>query len=65
MAISDELSSEIAAALITASDKEPRHLRELKTILIEVHAALQQMTEQSRMARSFPRAATKTDRAGH
>lgn len=62
MAISDELSSDIAAALITASNKEPRHLRELKAILIEVHATLQQMTEQSKIAR-FSRTPV-TDRAG-
>lgn len=54
MAISDELSSDIAAALITASNKEPSALCELKAILIEVHAVLQQMTEQSKIERLSP-----------
>ena len=58
MAISNELSSDIAAALIAASAKQaPAQLHELKEILIEVHSTLQQMTEQSRTARSFSLAA--------
>lgn len=51
MTISNELSSDIAAALIAASDKEPDHLNELKEILTEVHSTLQQMTEEARIAR--------------
>lgn len=53
MAISNELSSDIAAALIAQNAKRPDQLRELKQILIEVHSTLQQMTEQSRAARSW------------
>ena len=60
MAISNELSSDIAAALIAASAKQaPAQLHELKEILIEVHSTLQQMTEQSRTARSFSLAAAE------
>ena len=65
MAISNELSSDIALALIAASDKEPRHLSELKEILIEVHSTLQQMTERSRIARRLARRAVETDHGGH
>lgn len=61
MAISNELSSDIAAALISANAKEPDQLLELKDILIEVHSTLQQMTEQSRSARSFSLATGKND----
>jgi hypothetical protein len=61
MAISNELSSDIAAALIAANAKEPDQLQELKEILIEVHSTLQQMTEQSRTARSFSLAAGEHD----
>ena len=53
MAISNELSSDIAAALIAQNAKRPDQLRELKQILIEVHSTLQQMTEQSRAARNW------------
>lgn len=53
MAISNELSSDIAAALIAANAKAPDQLHELKEILIEVHSTLQQMTAQYRAARSL------------
>ena len=53
MAISNELSSDIAAALIAANARKPDHLHELKEILIEVHSTLQRMTEQSRTIRTF------------
>jgi len=61
MAISNELSSDIAAALIAAKEKDPGQLRDLKEILIKVHSTLQQMTNQSRAARSFVRAAGERD----
>ena len=51
MAISAELSCDIAAALIAASDKAPNKLCELKTILVEVHAVLQELAEQTKIAR--------------
>jgi hypothetical protein len=62
MAISNELSSDIAAALIAANAKEPKQLHELKEILIEVHSTLQRMTEQSRTIRTISVAATESDR---
>lgn len=51
MAISHELSSEIAAALLAAEDKTPRELEDLKAILLVIHATLQRLTEDARMAR--------------
>lgn len=62
MAISNELSSDIAAALIAANAKKPDKLYELREILIKVHSTLQQMKEQSRIARSFYLAAAEHDR---
>ena len=61
MAISNELSSDIAAALIAANTKEPAQLHQLKQILIEVHSTLQQMTEQSRTIRTISLGARETD----
>jgi hypothetical protein len=49
MAISSELSSEIAAALLAAKNKSPRELDDLKEIVLRIHSALQQMTNQSRV----------------
>lgn len=45
MAISNELSSEIATALLTARNRSSEELTELKNILLEVHTTLQGMTE--------------------
>lgn len=45
MAISHELSSEIATALLTSGEKSPRELHDLKQILLEIHSALEGLTE--------------------
>ncbi len=51
MAISHELSSEIAAALLAARDKTPRELEELQAILLIIHSTLQRLTEDARVER--------------
>jgi len=48
MAISHELSSEIAAALLAAKDKSPRELEDLKNTLLTVHSTLQELTDRAR-----------------
>jgi predicted transcriptional regulator len=50
MAISNELSSEIAAAIL-AEKKSPQELNQLKDIILRVHSALQQMSEETREMR--------------
>jgi hypothetical protein len=50
MAISHELSSEIAVALLAAKDKSPRELENLKATLLTVHSTLQRLTEEMRAA---------------
>lgn len=49
MAISSELSSEIAVALLSAKNKSPRELDDLKEIVLRIHSTLQQMTNRSRV----------------
>lgn len=64
MAISNELSSEIAAAIL-AQKKTPQELRELKDIILQVHSALQKMSEEARATRFKARemsARSSTDR---
>lgn len=56
MAISHELSSEIATALLTA-DRSPEELTALKTILLEVHSVLQAMGDNARPHRHMTAAA--------
>ena len=51
MAISNELSSEIATAMLTARERSPEELSKLKKVLLEVHTALQSMTEEYRLER--------------
>lgn len=44
MAIPNELSSEIAAALLTKEARSSRELNELKEVLFTVHSTLQKLT---------------------
>ena len=48
MTISNELSSEIAAALLTVNDRSPDELSNLREIVINVHSTLQQMDLETR-----------------
>lgn len=50
MAISNELSSEIAAALLQEK-KSPKELEKLKEVVLEVHSTLQQMSREARVKR--------------
>jgi hypothetical protein len=51
MAISNELSSEIAAAMLVEK-KSPAELNRLKDVILLVHSTLQQMSEEERAART-------------
>ena len=44
MAIPNELSSDIAAALLTRQNRSKSELKELKEVLVNIHSTLQQMT---------------------
>ena len=50
MAISNELSSDVAVAIL-ANEKSPQELKKLKDIILEVHSALQKMSEETRVYR--------------
>ena len=62
MAISNELSSEIAAAIL-AEQKTPRDPNQLKDIILRVHCALQEMSEEAR-ARRYKLPLRKSRKAG-
>ena len=51
MAISNELSSDIAAAIL-AEKKTPQELGELKDVVLRVHTTLQQMSEEVKATRT-------------
>jgi predicted transcriptional regulator len=50
MAISNELSSDVAVAIL-AKKKSPQELKQLKDIILQVHSALQEMSEETRAFR--------------
>lgn len=50
MAISNELSSEIAAAILVEK-KSPQELKQLKDVILRVHSALQKMSADERANR--------------
>ena len=50
MAISNELSSDVAVAIL-AKKKSPEELEQLKNVILQVHSALQKMSEETRADR--------------
>ena len=65
MTISNELSSDIATAILAAENKAPRELKELMEIVLKVHSVLQEMTVEARAARYRSRFNAKRDQANH
>ena len=51
MAISHELNSEIAAALMAAKERSPRELKDLREVLLVIHSTLQRLTDDAHAAR--------------
>jgi hypothetical protein len=51
MAISHELSSEIAAVLFAAKERSPDELNDLKEMLFKIHSTLEQLTDEENVAR--------------
>lgn len=50
MAISNELSSDVAVAIL-AHNKSPQELKQLKEIILQVHSTLQEMSAETRTDR--------------
>lgn len=58
MAITNELNSEIVAAIFSLKERSPEELNDLKNMLLEVHSTLQSLEENARRDREdTPRAA--------
>jgi hypothetical protein len=64
MAISHELSSEIATALLAAKDRSPRELEDLKQVLLAIHSTLQRLAEEQQRAHAKSQPAVKSASAG-
>jgi predicted transcriptional regulator len=59
MAISNELSSDVAIAIL-ANKKSPQELKQLKDIILQVHSVLQKMSEETRAYRFKKRPKERT-----
>ena len=64
MALSHELSSEIAAALLAAKNRSPHELENLKETLLIVHSTLQRLTDAERLAHFESRPVVRKVAAG-
>jgi len=62
MAISNELSSDVAIAILE-KNRSPQELKQLKDIILQVHSTLQEMSEEmhaDRLKRIQPQESRKT-----
>ena len=50
MTVANELSSDIASAILAANERSPRPLNELKEIVLKVHTTLREMAEKDRLS---------------
>jgi predicted transcriptional regulator len=60
MALANELSSEIAAAILSPEKHSPAELANLKRIVEEVHTTLEQMENEERRAQRNPKPLART-----
>jgi len=60
MALANELSSEIAAAILSPGDHSPAELENRKRIVEEVHTTLEQMENEERRAQRNPKPLVRT-----
>jgi hypothetical protein len=51
MAISHELSSDIAAALFAAKERSPGELNDLKNTIFQIHSTLERLADDARASR--------------
>jgi hypothetical protein len=64
MTISNELSSEIATALLSAKNRTPRELEELKEVLLTIHSTLQRLTDEKGASKIESQLQVKKQAAG-
>jgi hypothetical protein len=57
MSIQNELSSDIAVALLTGKDRDPQRLNDLKQVVLKVHSILQEASKDLRRKRTRAAAA--------
>ena len=60
MALANELSSEIAAAILSTGKNSPAELEKLKRVVEEIHTTLERMEDREREAKQIPRSLART-----
>jgi len=65
MALANELSSEIAAAILSTGENSPAELEHLKLIVEEVHTTLEKMEDRERQARKMRKSLARTATADY
>ena len=63
MSIQNELSSDIAVALLTGKDRDPQKLSDLKQIVLKIHSILQEGSKDLRQKRARAAGAGDKERA--
>jgi hypothetical protein len=63
MSIQNELSSDIAVALLTGKDRDPQKLDDLKKVVLKVHSILQEASKDLRRNRVRAAVAGENKRA--
>ena len=63
MSIQNELSSDIAVALLTGKDRDPQKLDDLKKVVLKVHSILQEASRDLRRKRTRAAAAGEKESA--
>lgn len=62
MSIENELSSDIAVALLARGAQDPEQLKEMKDLILGIHATLQQKVADAEKTEGRARAAAVADR---
>jgi len=62
MSIQNELSSDIAVALLTGKDRDPQKLNDLKQVVLKIHSILQEASRDLRRKRTRAAAAGEKER---
>jgi hypothetical protein len=63
MSIHNELSSDIAVALLAGKNRDPQKLDDLKKVVLKVHSILQEASKDLRRKRTRAAAAAVKERA--
>jgi hypothetical protein len=63
MSIQNELSSDIAVALLTGKDRDPQKLNDLKQVVLKIHSILQEASRDLRRERTRAAAAGEKESA--